>query len=68
MRLGRRGANGHMPETDNIIPFNSSEALLEEARRERHRLLAQIEQSQRTIERSREIIARIDKVLSAVKK
>ena len=38
--------------------------LIEEAKKERQRLLAQIEQSQRTIEHSRQIIARIDEVLA----
>jgi hypothetical protein len=36
----------------------------EEAKKERQRLLAPIEQSQRTIEHSRQIIARIDEVLA----
>ena len=36
--------------------------LIEEAKKERQRLLAQIEQSQLTIEHSRQIIARIDEV------
>ena len=53
---------------DNVIPFNSSAALIEEAKKERQRLIEQIEQSQRTIEHSRKIIARIDEVLSAVQK
>ena len=47
-----------------IVSFNSSAALIEEAKKERQRLLAQIEQSQRTIEHSRQIIARIDEVLA----
>ena len=46
------------------VSFNSSAALIEEAKKERQRLLAQIEQSQRTIEHSRQIIARIDEVLA----
>jgi hypothetical protein len=44
---------------------NSSTDLIEEAKKERRRLVEQIERSQRTIERSREIIARIDEVLAA---
>jgi hypothetical protein len=44
------------------VPFNSSAALIEEAKKERQRLLDQIGQSQRTIEHSRQIIARIDEV------
>jgi hypothetical protein len=43
---------------DKIVVLNSSAALIEEAKKERQRLLAQIEQSQRTIEHSRQIIAR----------
>ena len=50
------------------IPSNSSAALIEEAKKERQHLLAQIEQSQRTIEHSRQIIARIDAVLAATDK
>ena len=46
-------------------PHSSSTALVEEAKKERQRLVEQIEQSQRTIERSRQIIARIDQVLAA---
>jgi hypothetical protein len=51
----------------NGVP-NSSTDLIEEAKKERRRLEDQIEQSQRTIERSREIIARIDEVLAAGQK
>jgi hypothetical protein len=50
------------------VPFNSSSALIEEAKKERQRLLAQIEHSQRTIEHSRQIIARIEEVLAAADK
>ena len=50
------------------VLFSSSAALIEEAKKERQRLLAQIEQSQRTIEHSRQIIARIDEVLAAGEK
>ena len=49
---------------EKVVPFNSSAALIEEAKKERQRLLVQIEQSQRTIEPSRQIIARIDEVLA----
>ena len=49
---------------EKVVPFNSSAALIEEAKKERQRLLDQIEQSQRTIEHSRQIIARIDEVLA----
>ena len=50
------------------IARSSPTALVEEAKKERLRLLEQIEQSQRTIERSREIIERIDRVLAANEK
>ena len=53
---------------DEVVPSNPSAALIEEAKKERQRLLAQIEQSQRTIEHSRQIIARIDEVLAAGEK
>jgi hypothetical protein len=51
-----------------VVPFNSSAALIEEAKKERQRLLDQIGQSQRTIEHSRQIIARIDAVLATADK
>jgi hypothetical protein len=57
-----------MSDRDTIVPFNSSAALIEEIKKERQRLLEQIEQSHKTIERSREIIARIDRVLAAAEK
>ena len=41
---------------------------VEEAKKERQRLLDQIGQSQRTIERSRQIIPRIDEVLATADK
>ena len=47
---------------------SSPTALIEEAKKERQRLVEQIEQSQRTIERSRQIIARMDQVLAANEK
>ena len=50
---------------EKYVSFSSSAMLIEEAKKERQRLLAQIEQSQRTIEHSRQIIARIDEVLAA---
>jgi hypothetical protein len=53
---------------DKIVALNSSAALIEEAKKERQRLLAQIEQSQRTIEHSRQIIVRIDEVLAGTDK
>jgi hypothetical protein len=57
-----------MSDRDTIVPFNASAALIEEAKKERQRLLEQIEQSHKTIERSLEIIARIDRVLAAAEK
>jgi hypothetical protein len=54
-----------MSDRDTIVPFNPSAALIEETKKERQRLLEQIEQSHKTIERSLEIIARIDRVLAA---
>jgi hypothetical protein len=51
-----------------VVPFSSSAALIEEAKKERQRLLDQIGQSQRTIEHSRQIIARIDEVLANTEK
>jgi hypothetical protein len=51
-----------------IVSFNSSAALIEEAKKERQRLLDQIGQSQRTIAHSRQIIARIDEVLANTEK
>jgi hypothetical protein len=53
---------------EKVVPFNSSAALSEEAKKERQRLLDQIGQSQRTIEHSRQIIARIDAVLATADK
>jgi hypothetical protein len=53
---------------EKVVPFNSSAALIEETKKERQRLLDQIEQSQRTIEHSRQIIARIDEVLATTDK
>ena len=53
---------------NNVVHFNSSVALIERAKQERQRLLQQIEQSQRTIDRSREIIARIDEVLAGAER
>jgi hypothetical protein len=55
-----------MAGTNSVVHLNSSAALIEQAKQERQLLLQQIEQSQRTIDRSREIIARIDEVLAGV--
>jgi hypothetical protein len=54
--------SGRAMSDEKVVPFNSSAALIEEAKKERQRLLDQIGQSQRTIEHSRQIIARIDAV------
>ena len=52
---------------EKAVPFDSSAALIDQAKKERERLLDQIHQSQRTIEHSRRIIARIDEVLGATR-
>ena len=57
-----------MSDTNNVEHFNFSVELIERAKQERQRLLQQIEQSQRTIDRSREIIARIDEVLAGAER
>ena len=57
-----------MAGINNVVHFNSSVALIEQAKQERQRLLQQIEQSQRTIARSREIIARLDEVLEGAER
>jgi hypothetical protein len=48
--------------------LNSRQALIEQAKQERERLVDQIVRSQKTIEHSREIIARIDQMLSTIDK
>jgi hypothetical protein len=48
--------------------LSSSEALIEQAKQERERLVDQIARSQKTIEHSHEIIARIDQMLAAADK
>jgi hypothetical protein len=53
---------------DGIRNSPTATGLIEEAKKERQRLVEQIEQSQRTIKRSREIIARLDEVLAATEK
>jgi hypothetical protein len=57
-----------MGATPWLAYFNSSVALIEQAKQERQRLLQQIEQSQRTIARSRGIIARLDEVLAGAER
>jgi hypothetical protein len=54
-----------MNEADKV---NSPDALIEQAKQERERLLDQIVRSQKTIQHSREIIARIDQMLAAADK
>ena len=63
-----RMIRGSAMSDEKVVPFNSSAALIEEAKKERQRLLDQIGQSQRTIEHSRQIIARIDEVLANTEK
>jgi hypothetical protein len=67
---GAQAANdrGWAMSDEKVVQFNSSAELIEEAKKERQRLLDQIAQSQRTIEHSRQIIARIDEVLAATGK
>jgi hypothetical protein len=48
--------------------LSSREALIEQAKRERERLVDQIVRSQKTIAHSREIIGRIDQMLAAADK
>jgi hypothetical protein len=48
--------------------LNSRQPLIEQAKQERERLVDQIVRSQKTIEHSREIIARIDQMLSTIDK
>jgi len=55
-----------MGATPWLAYFNSSVALIEQAKQERQRLLQH--QSQRTIARPREIIARLDEVLAGAKR
>lgn len=50
--------------TNKVVQFNSSTALIQQAKLERQRLIEQIRENQKTIERSREIICRLDEVLS----
>jgi hypothetical protein len=48
----------------NVVRLNSSTALIQQAKLERQRFIEQIRKNQKTIERSREIICRLDEVLS----
>jgi hypothetical protein len=52
-----------MGETSNAGDILFSKTLIERAKKERETLMRQIEESQTTIERSREILARLDEVL-----
>jgi hypothetical protein len=45
-----------------------SHELIDEARREREQLLQQIQESEKTIARSRELISRIDEMLTRLSK
>jgi hypothetical protein len=54
-----------MSDGDNVVQFNRSAALIEMAKQEQRRLLQLIHESQATIERSRDIISRLEEVLWA---
>jgi hypothetical protein len=56
-----------MHENDNVVPL-SSKSLIEHVKEERERLVDQIVQSEKAIEHSRELIARIDRMLAASEK
>ena len=55
-----------MGQDDNVVPL-SSKALIEHVKEERERLVEQIVQSEKAIAHSRELIARIDRMLAAEK-
>ena len=48
---------------DNVMQFNRSPALIEMAKQEQRRLLELVRESQETIERSRDIISRLEDIL-----
>jgi hypothetical protein len=52
-----------MSHGDNAIQFNRSPALIEMAKQEQRRLLELVRESQETIERSRDIISRLEDFL-----
>ena len=52
-----------MSHGDNVIQFNRSPALIEMAKQEQRRLLELVRESQETIERSRDIISRLEDIL-----
>ena len=52
-----------MSHGDNVIQFNHSPALIEMAKQEQRRLLELVRESQETIERSRDIISRLEDIL-----
>jgi hypothetical protein len=56
-----------MGQNDNVTRLPSSE-LIDQIKEERERLVDRIVQSQKAIEQSRELIARIDRMLVAVEK
>ena len=52
-----------MSHGDNVIQFNRSPAPIEMAKQEQRRLLELVRESQETIERSRDIISRLEDIL-----
>jgi|SoiMethySBSTD1v2_1073268.scaffolds.fasta_scaffold709052_1 hypothetical protein len=56
-----------MSQNDDVVPL-SSKALIEHVKKERERLVEQIVQSEMAIKHSRELIARIDRMLAAAEK
>ena len=56
-----------MADRESELNIRFSRDLIERAKKERATLLRQIEESQKTIERSREMIARIDEALAHFK-
>ena len=52
-----------MSHGDNVMQFNRSPALIEMAKQEQRRLLELVRESQETIERSRDIISRLEDIL-----
>jgi hypothetical protein len=53
-----------MADSENIWEIRFSKQLVERAQKERRELLRQIEESQKTITRSREIIAQLNAILA----
>jgi hypothetical protein len=53
-----------MSNRHNVVALNPAAALIEEAKQERRFLIEQIKESQKMIERSRDIIIRLDQALA----